>query len=92
MDHGIEIRVFFEKPGEGGITGSRSRRFPLMPEVGQTLVFGKPTATIAVFRVIETGFFLWADRTSAWILVREDEGEHAAPSGFYDPLARTSFT
>lgn len=58
-----------------------------MPEVGQTLVFGRPTAEIAVYRVIETGFFLWEDGTSAWILVSEDQGEHAAPSGYYDPLA-----
>lgn len=87
MADDIEIRVFFEKPGDGGIAGSHSRRFPVMPEVGQTLVFGKPTAAIAVYRVIETGFFLWDEGTSAWILVREEAGEHAAPSGFYDPLA-----
>jgi hypothetical protein len=92
MDEGIEVRIFFEMPedkrvSEPHIEGSHSRRFPLMPIVGQTLVFGKRTGEISVFQVIETGFFVWDEGATAWVLVRAVAGEHRVPSGFYDPIA-----
>ena len=92
MDEGIDVRIFFdmadgERADGTRIEGSHSRRFPLMSVVGQTLVFGKRTAEIAVFQVIETGFFVWEEGATAWILVQPVAGEHRVPSGFYDPIA-----
>lgn len=87
MADDVEIRIFFSGDG-GDIGGSHSRCFPTMPLIGQTLVFGKPTGEIAVYRVTETGFFLWDDGVSPWILVHPKAGEHKAPAGHYDPIAR----
>lgn len=88
---GIEIRIFFNGEAsakETAIHGSHSRIFPCVPTVGQSIVFGRPTGDIAVFRVVETGFFVWAEGTSAWMLVNPIAGEHQVPAGFFDPIAR----
>ena len=84
----VEIRIFFAQDDDGPIDGSHARSFPAFPMVGQTLVFARPTGEIAVFRVDETGFFLWEDGVSAWIKVSAIKGEHAVPAGHYDPIAR----
>lgn len=83
-----EIRIFFGGSGDGSIEGSHSRLFPTPPIVGQTLVFARPTGEISVYRVAETGFFLWEGGVSAWILVHPKAGDHKAPAGHYDPIAR----
>ncbi|WP_380878752.1 hypothetical protein ACFB49_18450 [Sphingomonas sp. DBB INV C78] len=87
---GIEIRIFFNGGAgtkDAAIEGSHSRIFPCLPTVGQSIVFGRPTGDIAVFRVVETGFFVWAEGASAWMLVDPVAGEHQVPAAFFDPIA-----
>jgi hypothetical protein len=86
VSDGVDVRIFFRDGA--AIEGSHARTFPQAPTVGQTLVFGRPTGTIAVYRVVETGFFVWEDGASLWILVIPVEGTHEAPTGYYDPMAK----
>lgn len=85
----IEIRIFFTDGSGKAIEGSHARAFPAIPTVGQTMVFGRPAGEIAVYRVAETGFYVWPEGASAWALVAPVSGAHRAPAGFYDPLAET---
>lgn len=89
---GIEVRLFFG--ATGAVEGSHARRFPAVPTIGQTIVFGRESGTIGVYRVAETGFFAWGRSdeeggASLWARLEAVPGEHAAPAGFYDPLARS---